>query len=119
MESLKPLELAIMKVLWKLKKAFMKEILHGLPEDGAYNTILSTVRKLEKDQFIDHKTFGKSHQYFPLITENKYRRHTFKKMLQQQFNNSHEQLFSYFLKEEKVDLAVLEEMLQKLKEDKK
>jgi predicted transcriptional regulator len=119
METLKPLELAIMKALWKLKKAFMKEILFELPEEGAYNTILSTVRKLEKDNLVGHKAFGKTNQYFPLITEKKYKKAMLKQLLRQQFDNSPEKLFSFFIKEEKVDIATLEKLLHELKSDDK
>ncbi|MGK0390377.1 MAG: BlaI family penicillinase repressor [Maribacter sp.] len=52
----------IMNILWKLKKAFAKEILAkiSLPVPP-YNTALSMIRKLEKNGFVDHYTIGKSH----------------------------------------------------------
>ena len=65
MEKLTNKEEEIMRVLWKLNKAFVKEIVAELPDPKPhYNTISTVVRNMEEKGFINHDAFGKSHQYY-------------------------------------------------------
>ena len=67
MKELTRAEEEIMQVLWKLDRAFVKDIIEVIPvPKPAYNTVSTIVRILEQKGFVDHKAFGKSHQYFPL-----------------------------------------------------
>ncbi len=64
-----------MQILWKLKKAFVNDIIDQLPAPKpAYNTVSTIVRILETKGFVDHKAYGKTHEYFPLIAKEKYTR---------------------------------------------
>lgn len=68
MNNLNPLEEEIMQLFWELEKAFPKEIIAYLKEPiPPYNTVLSTIRKLEKEGYLAFRRFGKSHQYYPLV----------------------------------------------------
>jgi BlaI family penicillinase repressor len=63
----------IMQVLWKLEKAFIKDIIQELPKPKpAYNTVSTIVRILEKKEIVGYDAFGKTHQYFPLISKDAY-----------------------------------------------
>jgi len=74
MKELTRAEEEVMQILWKEKKAFVKEILDRFPEPRpAYNTVSTIVRILEKKGFVSHDEFGKSHRYFPLIMKEDYR----------------------------------------------
>ena len=81
MEELTKTEERIMQVLWKLKKAFVKDIIDALPDDPKppYNTISSVVRLLEKKGYVGYKAYGKTYEYFPLISKLEYRKAFFKK----------------------------------------
>ena len=82
----------------------------------AYNTVSTVVRVLEGKGFIDHKAYGNSHVYFPLISEVQYKKFTFDKMMSNYFSNSYESLVSFIANEKKLDIQQLDE-LTKLIED--
>jgi len=59
----------VMQILWRLGKGFVNDVLGYYPEPRpAYNTVSTIIRILEKKGFIDHRAFGKTHEYFPLIS---------------------------------------------------
>jgi predicted transcriptional regulator len=102
-----------MQVLWQLEKAFVKDVIDELPlPKPAYNTVSTIIRILETKGFIGHEAFGKAHQYFPLISKEEYKRHATEKLLGNYFENSVESMFSFFVKEEKLDLSDVDEILK-------
>ena len=113
MEELTKAEERIMHVLWKLKKAFVKDIIDHLPDNPKppYNTISSVVRILEKKGYVGFTAYGKTYEYFPLISKSQYRSAFIKKLLTNYFDNSAASLLSFIVKEEKLT----EEELKKLK----
>jgi BlaI family penicillinase repressor len=103
----------IMQVLWDLEKAFVKDILDQLPEPKpAYNTVSTIVRILETKGFIDHEAFGKSHRYFATISREDYRSFATGKLLSNYFSNSVQDMFSFFVKEKKINLKEADEILK-------
>ncbi|WP_026897651.1 BlaI/MecI/CopY family transcriptional regulator [Daejeonella oryzae] len=103
----------VIQVLWKLKKAFVKEIIDELPEPKpAYNTVSTIIRILETKGFVAHEAFGKSHRYYPLISMEDYKSFATGKLLTNYFGNSVESMFSFFVKEEKIDLKEADEILK-------
>lgn len=103
----------LMQILWQIEKGFVKDVMDFLPEPKpAYNTVSTIIRILEVKGFIGHEAFGKSHQYFPLISREDYKRHATEKLLGSYFGNSVERMFSFFVKEEKLDLSDVDEILK-------
>lgn len=103
----------IMQIVWQLEKGFVKDVMDLLPEPKpAYNTVSTIIRILEVKGFIAHKAFGKAHQYFPVISKEDYKRHATEKLLGGYFENSVESMFSFFVKEEKLDLNDVDEILK-------
>lgn len=103
----------IMQVLWQLKKGFVKEIIDELPEPKpAYNTVSTFVRILEAKGFVDHNAFGKSHEYFPIISKDAYQSFATDKLLNGYFDNSVKRMFSFFVKKEKIDLTEADEIMK-------
>ena len=75
MKELTKAEEQIMQVLWRLEKGFVKDVIDRLPDPKpAYNTVSTIVRILEKKGFVAHNAYGKTHEYFPLISKTEYRR---------------------------------------------
>ena len=109
----------IMQILWQIEQGFVKDVIDHIPEPKpAYNTVSTIIRILETKGFIGHEAFGKAHQYHPLISKEDYKRYATEKLLGNYFENSVESMFSFFVKEEKVDLSDVDEilkMIQKLK----
>ena len=70
MRELTRAEEEVMQVLWKIKKGFVKEILEHFDEPKpAYNTVSTIVRILQDKGFVDHKAYGRTHEYFPVVSK--------------------------------------------------
>ncbi len=113
MEKLTNKEEQIMQVIWKLQKAFVKEIMAELEdEDLHYNTLSTIVRNLEEKKYVGYQAFGKTHQYFPLVKLNDYRNRFMTKAVDSFFEGSYLDVVSFFAKEEKISAQELEEILK-------
>ena len=103
----------VMQILWQLNEALVKDIINQMDEPKpAYNTVSTVVRVLESKGFVDHKAYGNSHVYFPLITEAQYRKFTFDKMMSSYFSNSYQSLVSFIANEKKLGVKELDELTQ-------
>lgn len=112
MKELTKAEEQIMQILWKLEKAFVKDIIEKIKTPKpAYNTVSTIIRILEKKGFVSHKSYGKTHEYYPLITRKEYTTKYFKGFLGNYFSNSFKNFVSFFSKEEDLSVSELEEML--------
>jgi len=108
-----------MQVLWELKKGFVKEILEAFPPPKPhYNTISTMVRILEDKGFIGHHAFGKSHQYFPIITKEDYQKTAVGDVLGKYFDNSYSKMVTYFAQQENISEGELEEIIRMIKNKK-
>lgn len=106
----------VMKLLWKQEKAFVKELVKEFPEPKpAYNTVSTIVRILEKKGVVAYEAFGKTHQYYPLITQHQYRKQALSKVISDFFKGSKSQLVAHLIKEQNMDVAELDAILKELK----
>lgn len=112
----------VMQLLWQLEEAIVKDIIALMPDPKpAYNTVSTVVRVLEGKGFVDHKAYGNSHVYYPLISEAQYKKFTFDKMMSNYFSNSYESLVSFIADEKKLGVKELDELtklIDKLKNKK-
>ncbi len=107
-----------MQILWKLEKAFVKDIIVHLPNPKpAYNTVSTIVRIMEKKGFVRYKAFGKTHEYFPVIGKSEYTRKFMRNFVKNYFSNSYKQMVSFFAKEEKISIEEMEEMRKMIDEE--
>lgn len=120
MKALTRAEDQVMQVLWHIGKGFVKDILEQMPEPKpAYNTVSTIVRILETKGFVTHKAYGKTHEYIPLITKEKYTRFYLDNMVKGYFNGSIASLVSFFAKENSLKTNELDQLMKKLEELKK
>ena len=113
MKELTKAEEQVMQILWKIEKGFVNDILEKFPnQKPAYNTVSTIVRILEKKEFVSHKAFGKTHQYFPLVSKKVYTKSFLNGFLSNYFSNSHKQLVSFFSNENNLSVKELEEIKQ-------
>ncbi|HNY01096.1 MAG TPA: BlaI/MecI/CopY family transcriptional regulator [Bacteroidales bacterium] len=116
----------VMQVLWTLGKGFIHDLLEKFPEPKpAYNTVSTIIRILEQKGFVGHKAYGRTHEYFPVISKKDYTRSTFRNFMHNYFGNSYSSLASFFASEENLSLKDLEEIrktiegeIRKMREDK-
>ncbi|SHE54226.1 BlaI/MecI/CopY family transcriptional regulator [Pedobacter caeni] len=106
-------EAQLMHILWKLEKAFVKEIVQELPDPKpAYSTVSTLIRILESKGVIGYEAFGKTHRYYPLITREAYKRYEAEKLLGNYFENSAQDMLSFFIREKKLNVKEIDEVLK-------
>jgi BlaI family penicillinase repressor len=119
MQKLTNKEEEIMHILWKLEKAFVKDVLAEIVEEKPhYNTLSTTIRNLEEKGYVNHMAYGNTHQYFPIIAKEEYRKSFMNTAIENYFNNSYKSMISFFAKEEKISAKELREILDMIEKDK-
>lgn len=118
MKELTKAEEQIMQLLWEQEKAFVKEIVEKIPEPKpAYNTVSTIIRILEKKGFVGYKAYGKTHEYFPLVSRKDYTRSFMKNFMRNYFSGSFQEMVSFFAKEDNMSLSDLDELMEDVKRD--
>jgi BlaI family penicillinase repressor len=118
MKELTRAEEQIMHVLWYLEKAYVKDIIERLPSPKpAYNTVSTIVRILEKKGFIGHEAFGKTHLYRPLVAKEDYTQAFLQSFVKNYFDDSYQELVSFFARDKNLTVSELEEILTALREE--
>lgn len=111
MKELTKAEEQVMKYLWKLEKAFLKDIIDKYPEPKpAYTTVQTVIKVLTKKEFIGYKKFGKTNQYFPLISKEQYFRKHISGVVNNFFNGSIGNFTSFFTDDENLNINQLNEI---------
>jgi len=101
----------VMQILWNLEKAFVKEIIEKFDNPKpAYNTVSTIIRILEKKNFVSYNSFGKTHQYYPLVKKDSYKKSSLNKMIDGYFNKSYKNLVSFFSSVEELSIEDMEEI---------
>ena len=119
MQKLTNKEEEIMHILWKLEKAFVKDVLAEIKENKPhYNTLSTIIRNLEDKGYVGYNAYGKTHQYFPIVSKENYKTKFMNTAIENYFNSSYKNVVSFFAKEEKISVKELKEIIA-LIEDKK
>jgi predicted transcriptional regulator len=118
MKELTKAEEQIMQILWQIEKGFVNDILEKLPEPKpAYNTVSTIVRILEKKGFVAHKAYGKTHEYYPLLSKKEYTKKYFGSFMTNYFSNSYTALASFLARDKNISIRELEEMKKLMEEE--
>ncbi|MCH6201279.1 BlaI/MecI/CopY family transcriptional regulator [Aquiflexum sp. LQ15W] len=118
MRELTRAEEQIMQILWDIEKGFVKDILEKMSEPKpAYNTVSTIVRILERKGFVNHKAYGKSHEYFPIVSKDEYRSFSIKNLLNGYFSGSFAKLISFHAKDKNLDSKDLDKAMEEVKSD--
>jgi len=119
MQKLTNKEEEVMKILWKLQKAFVKEILVEFKDEKPhYNTMSTMVRNLEDKKYVGHEAFGNTHRYYPLVTKEAYRKRFINATIADYYDNSYKSMISFFAKEEKISVKELKEIIDLIEKTK-
>ncbi len=115
MRKLTNKEKLIMDIYWNHGPLFVRDLLELYPEPRPhFNTISTQVRTLEKDGFLDHHTVAGSFQYYPLIAEEDYGKRSIASVVSKYFDNSYLSAVSAFVKEEKITVDELKDLIQQI-----
>ncbi|MFT3912458.1 MAG: BlaI/MecI/CopY family transcriptional regulator [Ferruginibacter sp.] len=115
-KTLTKAEEQIMQVIWKLEKAFLREIIDALPNPKPHNNTVATIIKiLVEKEFIGIQVFGRTHQYYPLVSKDAYSKTTMKSLVKGYFEGSFSNAVSFMVKENNLSVDELELLLKQLK----
>ncbi len=110
----------VMQIIWQLDRCLVRDIIDHLGDpDMPHSTVSSVVRILEKKGFVDHKAYGKTHEYFPNVTKEEYAQHGVKSLMEKYFGGSPKKLVSFLVQNENLNLKELNELLKTLDNAKK
>jgi len=113
MEKLTKKEEQAMQVLWTVKKGFVKDLLENYPDPKPhYNTVSSLIRLLEQKGYVGHKAYGNTHQYYPLVTKEEYRKEFISDVVNGYFGNSYKNVVSFFAREQNINADELREIIK-------
>jgi len=121
MQKLAKREEQIMQALWQLEKAFVKEIIEELPDPKPhYNTVSTIIRILQDKGFVAHKTYGNTHQFYPVISKEEYQQgavgDVVQDVIENYFDNSYSKMVTHFAKEDKISESELEEIMKMIRD---
>ena len=118
MRELTRAEEQVMQILWKIKKGFVKDILEHIDEPKpAYNTVSAIVRILQDKGFVSHKAYGRTHEYFPLISKSDYSKAHLNNFVKNYFSNSFEKMVSFFAREKGISVAEMGEIMRIMEQE--
>lgn len=111
-------ELRIMNVIWGKGSGTVQQVLDSITENTvlAYNSVLTTIRVLERKGYLQHLKDGRAHVYSPLVGKTEATRSEIRHLVSRFFKNSHEQLVLNVLEDQGIgpeELARLREMLDR------
>jgi predicted transcriptional regulator len=115
LQTLTKAEEEVMHIIWQLDKCLVRDIIEHLGDpDIPHSTVSSVVRILEKKGFVDHKAYGKTYEYFPIVTKEAYAQHGVQSLMEKYFGGSPKKLVSFLVQSEDLNLKELNDMLKKL-----
>ncbi|MEZ4920072.1 MAG: BlaI/MecI/CopY family transcriptional regulator [Saprospiraceae bacterium] len=115
MQKLTKGEEDVMQFIWTLERCTVSDILEQMGEPRPpHSTVSSVVRILERKGYVDHKAYGKTYEYFPLIDKEEYGKRSLKDVLTNYFDGSVSRLVSHLVENPKIKEEDLNEILKKL-----
>lgn len=116
MKPLTKAEEQVMQVLWKLEKAFLREIVDAMPNPKPHqNTVATILKILAEKEFAAAEVLGRQHRYYPLISKQEYSGKTIKQLAKNYFEGSFSNVVSYLVKENNISVEELESLLKQIK----
>ena len=101
----------VMQILWNLGRGFVNDLLAHFPEPRpAYNTVSTIIRILEKKEFVGHTAFGKTHEYYPLVSKQVYTRQFMGNVVKGYFDNSLRKMVSFFTGDDNISMKEMEDI---------
>jgi len=109
----------VMQILWRLKKAFVKEMIEKFDAPKpAYSTVSTIIRILQEKGFVNYRAYGRTYQYSPVISKDDYRKARMSCFVKDYFSNSYQKMVSFFAREDSISMTEMEEIMKVLKKEK-
>jgi BlaI family penicillinase repressor len=118
-KSLTKAEEQVMQVLWKLEKAYLKDILDAMPEPKPHSNTVSTVIKILIEKgYVDHEVHGRVHCYTPKVSKEEYSGSSIRNLVEGYFEGSFADVVSFMIQQKELKVADLELLLKEMKNKK-
>ena len=118
MRELTKAEEQVMQILWDLEESIVRDMVDQFPDPKpAYNTVSTVLRVLEKKGFVDHKAYGTTYVYVPLVSKKDYSKFQFTNLIKNYFNGSFPKMAAFFAKENNLSIQDLEEIMDMAKDE--
>lgn len=115
MKRLTKAEEEVMQMIWEEGPCTVSQIIKKMQEPHPpHSTISSIFRILEKKGFLDHKAYGRTYEYFPIIEKKDYSKFSLKSLVAQYFEGSMNNMVSFLVEENDLSLNELSEMIDEL-----
>ena len=115
MKKLTNKEREVMELFWQHGPMFVRELLEHYEEPRPhFNTLSTIVRRLEHEGYIGHKQYGSTYQYNALISEEDYAKRNIFRLVDNYIEDSYKGLVSTFLKEEKLSVDELRDLISQV-----
>jgi BlaI family transcriptional regulator, penicillinase repressor len=115
MQKLTKTEEEVMQLLWDAERGTISDLLARMGDPKPpHSTVSSVVRILERKGFVGYKAYGKTHEYYPLISKEAYGNRSLSDVLRDYFDGSVTRLVSHLVEKEEIDEDELKEILKKL-----
>lgn len=119
MKSLTKAEEDIMQVIWKLKGAFLRDILNEIPDPKPHqNTVATIIKILTEKEYVGIEVFGRTHRYYPLVNKEVYSKGRVKSLVKKYYEGSFSNIVSSMVKENNLSIEELEMLVKQLKKAK-
>ena len=116
MKPLTKAEEQVMQVLWKLEKAFLREIVEAMPNPKPHqNTVATLLKILAEKEFVGITVISRHHQYYALVSKDEYSKRSMKQLVKGYFEGSFSNVVSFMVKENNLSVEELENLLQQIK----
>src|SRR5277367_2503956 len=105
-------ELRLMRMLWQRGESAVSDLVASMPERDAlaYNSVLTTIRILEKKGYVNHRQEGRAFIYSACVAQEDASRFEVRHVLQRFFGNSREKLLLSLLGDEEITPAELQRL---------
>ena len=108
----------VMQILWNNEESIVRDMVNQFPDPKpAYNTVSTVLRVLEKKEFVNHKAYGTTYLYFPLVSKKEYSKFQFTNLIKNYFNGSFPKMAAFFAQENNLSIQELEEMMDMARDE--
>lgn len=117
LEKLTKQEEEAILALWNIAQGAARNVLEAHKEPAPhYNTLVSTLKNLEKKGYVSHRVVGNVHEYFPVIREEDYTKQFIEVVVENHFDNSYKDLVAFFAEDKKISAEELKEIIKMIEQ---
>lgn len=118
MEKLTLQEEQAMQAVWKTGEGNVKSFLENLETEMPYTTLASTIKNLEKKNYLKSRMVGNMYVYSPLVSEEDYKQRFMSGFVKEYFKNSYKEMVNFFVEQKKLSPAELKEIIKMIENGK-